>query len=582
MAEHTFTPESEAMLLQRLVERYYEAYKRDNGGETVPTVEASLMRMMAVMGEISCLAFTSSSEMSTFEKDEISVLVGKLSISVARIAEAFQLNVARSVLQYLEEELRAAAVSQRGVPGSDRTTKAPESEGFPGGVPSPAASTSIGHAQPPQPPPPVTDRELSVVLSPASIDAFFRHIDQLATSTPESFDKAGLKWVVPLPDGTLEELVPNGSRTKVRHEDFPHYLAHIARYREARASQSQSVPPPSDTTGVEGKQDSKNPTAASLPSGTGGASFATSSLPPMLAQAPSYDPDREWVLYSPDHFSGNLFSPLARASDVQSMKVAPPAAMEAAVENGGARYERRNRSHVQHIGRPYDVSSFHEKVNQLRRGLVPRAAIPQLGLTFSVPDGQRIVELINEGMQVDVTAANVGEFLRLLDNYPTAQPPSCRVHRTNSVRKFDVGPIIADVPAAFSPSHFSHGLFAPYQEPISSVYVDCDNLDQILPHYLKEHHVSPTDTRGLYVRAASSSDYATLERIVREVKMNPSALTKYGVTFGVPSSLEPLSTPEERHSGLHALFPSSAFRPVQPEDLPYFLSLVRQYYPNAL
>ncbi|CAJ1989859.1 hypothetical protein conserved [Leishmania donovani] len=583
MTEETCTTDSEAKTLQRLAERYYEAYRRDRGNDSTPTVASSLMRMMAVMGELSTMAFTSSSSMSPFEKDEVSLLIGKLSISVAMIAEAFHLNVGRSILQYLEEELRAAPLSQRGAINNGCGTTAAESDGTSAGAPPLDAQASVSEAPaPPPPPPPVTESKRSVVLGATSNDDFFGHVDELAKLPREHFEKAGLKWVVPLPNGTLEEVIPNGRWITVRYEDFPHYLAHVARYRNARASQPQPSPPSSHSTGVVGRQGYKDPTAEYPPNRAPVVSVAASSVPSILAQAPGYDPDRESTLYSPGHFAGDLFSPMARASDVQTMSVVPPAAMVTEMGGGAAGFERRSRPAVQHIGRPYDVSSFHDKVNLLRRGAVPSAAIAQLGLTFSVPDGQRVVELVNDGMQVDVTAANVSEFLRLLDSYPTAQAPSGRVHRTNSVRKIDVGRIISDVPATFSPSHFSHGLFAPYQEPTSSVYVDYDKSERMLPLYLKEHHVSPADTRGLYVSAARSADYPTLERIVQEVKVNPSALTKYGVTFSVPSSLEPYSTPEERRSGLHALFPFSALQPVQPEDRLHFLSLARQYYPNIL
>lgn len=582
-------PDAEAKQLQRLAERYYDAYKRDHGGDAAPTVEASLMRMMAAMGELSALAFTSSTGMSPFEKDEVSVLIGKLSISVAMIAGAFHLNVARSTLQFLEDELRPSPTSQRPTP---RNGKPSTSTSTVNGAASRDATQAGHHSHSQSPPAIVPERDVSVVLSPTSNDAFFRHVDQLAALPRESFDKADLKWVAPLPNGTIEELVPNGRAVRVQYEDFPKYLDYVTRYREARAGPAQQSPAPTQPA-VSGAATApagvyRDPAPIAYPpartvSGPGSRPASTAvGVPAVLSQAPGYDPDRESTLYSPSHFAGNLFSPMARASDVQMMNVSPPAAMQEREGNGGSAYERRIRPAVQNIGRPYDTHSFHEKVNLLRRGSVPRAAVAQLGLTFSVPDGQRVVELINDGMQVDVTAANVGEFLRLLDNFPTTQAPSARVHRTNSVRKIEVGRTIPDVAPTFSPSHFSHDLFAPYQEPTAAVYVDYDKSERMLPQYLKEHQGSAADTRGLYVSAARSSDYTTLQRIVQEVKSNPAALTKYGVTFSVPSSMEPYSTAEEQRSGLHALFPSSALQPVRPEDHLHFLSLARQYYPNVL
>ncbi|GET89635.1 hypothetical protein, conserved [Leishmania tarentolae] len=582
MAEETCAADSEAKVLQRLAERYYEAYRRERGSDSPPTVESSLMRMMTAMGELSTLAFTASSSMSPFEKDEVSLLIGKLSISVAMIAEAFHLNMGRSILQYLEEELRTPSLPQRGAVSNGCETKARESDGTSARAPPLDAQASVSDAHSSPSPPAVVERESSVVLSSTQTDDFFRYVDEIARLPREHFEKADLKWVAPLPNGTVEELIPNGRWIKVRFEDFPQYLAHISRYRQLRMSQPKSSPPSSHSTGVASRQDFKDPVDKYSANHAAAVSVAKSSIPAILAQAPGYDPDRESTLYSPDHFAGDLFSPMARASDVQTMNVVPPAAVTTELSSGEGGLERRSRLSVQHIGRPYDVSSFHDKVNLLRRGAVPSTAIAQLGLTFSVPDGQRVVELVNDGMQVDVTASNVNEFLRLLDNYPTEQAPSARVHRTNSVRKIDVGGIISDVPATFSPSHFAHGLFAPYHKPTSSVYVDYDNSERMLPRYLKEHQVNSADTRGLYVSAGRSSDYATLERIVQEVKVNPSALMKYGVTFSVPSSLEPYSTPEERRSGLHALFPSSVLKQVQPEERLHFLSLVRQYYPNVL
>ncbi|KAK7197698.1 hypothetical protein NESM_000721700 [Novymonas esmeraldas] len=599
MAEEPVGNDSEAKLLQRLAERYYEAYRRERGSDSAPTVEASLMRMMAVMGELSALAFTTSTGMSPFEKDEVSVLVGKLSISVAMIAEAFHLNVTRSTLQYLEEELGGGGAAPHRGPGPaprPATKDAAAESRATATAPSPAAAARPGstaaaaphhvRAAPPSPSvlAPATAAAAqapSVVLSPTSNDAFFRHVDQLATLPPEAFEKAGLKWVAPLPNGTIEELVPNGSAVGVRYEDFPQYLAHTARYREARASRTQPSPLPAQPADWVLRGGYRDPTAAAARNANGGGSapHAAAGIPALLAQAPGYDPERESALYSPNHFSGDLFSPMARAADMQTMSVAPPAVM-AAGENGGG--ERRGRAAVQQIGRPYDAGSFHDKVAMLRRGVVPRAAIAQLGLTFSVPEGQSVVELVNDGIHVDVTAANVGEFLRLLDSYPTAPPSSGRVHRTNSVRKIDVGRTIPDVPATFSPSHFSHDLFAPFQEPTAAVYVDYDKSDRMLPRYLKEHHVGATDTQELYVSAARSSDLTTLERIVQEAKADASALTRYGVTFSVPSSLEPYSTAEERRSGLHALFPSSALQRVHPREQLQFLSMARQYYPNVL
>jgi hypothetical protein len=583
MSDENDGADAEAKLLQQLSERYYEAFKRQNRGTAEATVEMSLMRMMAAMGELSSLAFANTAGISPFEREEVSRLVGKLSLSVAAIAEAFDLNVAHSTLRYLDEELKATASAPTRKTGETQLSQSANNDA----PPSPAATAPSPCNPPRASAEPSAAETVSVVLSPTSNERFFRFVDQLAAAPRESFEEANLKWVAPAPNGTLEELIPNGRAITVNYDDFPHYRAKLAQYREARAriartTSASASPSPANTN------TSHAATVASslaVPTGPAVASIPAV-MPAVVAQAPGYDPVRESDLYSPSHFSGGLFSPMARVSDAGVVNVYAPAAVVASeAANGvGNATDARRRQALQQIGRPYEVSDFSQKVNLLRSGLVQGAEVAKLGLTFSVPDGPRVVELINDGMQVDVTAANAKAFLNLLDNFPNTQAPSpARVHRTNSVRKIDVRSIIPDVPPTFSPSHFSHDLFAPFAKPTSAVYVDYDKSERILPPFLKEQaQPAPKDSRNLYLNAVRCSDCTTLERILREVKANPSAVSKYGVTFCVPSSLEPYSTAEEQHTGLHALFPSSALQPVTPEQQPQFLSLVRQYFPHIV
>lgn len=571
MSEEHDGTDSEAKLLQQLSDRYYEAIRRDRRDGAGATVEASLMRMMAAMGELSALAFANTSGISPFEREEVSRLIGKLSISVAAIAEAFDLNVARSTLQYLNDELKAAPEAPLRKVAEAASSQPPEQHK---GPPPPQNADAAATESAPR-------DGATVVLSPTSNERFFCFVDQLASASRESFQEANLKWVAPAPDGTIEELIPQGRSITVQYDDFPQYRAKLAQYREAHARPSRSTGPERASLSPA----SSAAAAASFPQPTGPAvASIPAAMPAVVAQAPGYDPVGESGLYSPSHFSGGLFSPMARVADAGVVNVYPPAAVVASESANGADVDARRRPALQQIGRPYEVSDFSQKVNLLRSGLVQGAEVAKLGLTFSIPDGPRVVELINDGMQVDVTAANAQAFLNLLDNFPNGQTlPSARVHRTNSVRKIDVRSAISDVPPTFSPSHFSHDLFAPFAKPTSAVYVDYDKSERILPPFLRDQSPAPPkDTRNLYLNAARCSDCTTLERILREVKTNPAAVLKYGVTFCVPSSLEPYSTVEERHSGLHALFPSSALRPVTPEQQPQFLSLIRQYFPHTL
>ncbi|KPA74047.1 hypothetical protein ABB37_09356 [Leptomonas pyrrhocoris] len=585
MSGENGTADTEAQLLEQLSEKYYEAIKRDSRGTAGATVEVSLMRMMAAMGELSALAFANASGISPFEREEVSRLIGKLSISVASIAEAFGLNVARSTLQYLDEEMSATpAVPPRNASGGQSSS--PPNNDTP--------LSSAANAPSPQNPNNASTESsaqsgASVVLSPASNVRFFHFVDQLATAPRESFEEANLRWVAPAPNGAIEELIPNGRAITVEYDDFPRYRAQLAQYREtrawqARASSASASPNPVNLSANTAVVGGGGPSPFSVPTGPAVASIPAA-LPAAVAQASGYDPARESDLYSPSHFSGGFFSPMARVAETGVVNVYPPAAVMASEAANGADADVRRRQALRQIGRPYEVRDFNQKVRLLRSGVVQGTEIAKLGLTFSVPDGPQVIELIGDGMQVDVTAANAKAFLTLLDDFSSAQAPSpAQVHRTNSVRKINVGSIIPDVTPTFSPSHFSHDLFAPYSKPTSAVYVDYDKSERILPPFLKEQSppAEPKDTRNVYLSAARCSDCATLERILREVKANPAAVSKYGVTFCVPSSLEPYSSAEELHTGLHALFPSSALQPVTPEQQPQFLSLVRQYFPHVL
>lgn len=548
--------------LEYYTQQLHGGDERDGEGPA-SRIGAALLRMMSVMGELSSVAYTKSSDLSPFEKDELGILIGKMLTSVALVGDAVHVNIFQATQRYVDAELHAMAARPRrqSMERERQTSTEQVVETKPRSrSPAPTAAAAEDHTR-------------SVILSPTSNDNFFNFVDCLAHLPREAFNKANLKWIAPTPTGEIEELVPNGAAITVQHEDFPRYQSSIRRYREARAAALNAAHHSSTYTPAKAEASPYYPPRTA-------ATAAPTSAATMAPTPPMYDRGNDANLYSPSHFTVGLFSPLSQGvSAVQPVQYAPPSAM---AELSSTMPMNSNEAHhapstLGRIGQPYEMTDFQRKVSLLRCGIVRGPQIHQLGLTFSVPDDQRVVELVNDGMHIDVTAANAAEFLRLLDAYPNSLAPANRIHRCDSIRKLQVAQTIADVPQSFSPSHFSHDLFAPFQDKTSGLYVDYDDSQRTLPPFLK-HHPQGSETRNLYVAAMKAGDIKTLESIMRQVREDATALQKYGVVFSVPSILEPYSTAADRSTGIHALFPGSAHQVVRQDQHYLFLSLARQYY----
>lgn len=541
---------ADSVTFEELAERNRLRMERQGLSCTPQTVEMSVLQMMSALGELATLSYRTKASISNFEREEIAAVLGKLAVAITVLGEAFEVDVGAAAVQQLEEESHTVVTLEEHSKPRPRGSQPPapaESASAPIPVnPSPTPANTTQSAAP---------QHESLVLSPTSNHSFFDYVDQLSTFPKGLFEQANLKWIAPRPDGTVEELIPGGAHIDVDYDDLPEYLRCVQRYRDQRTT------PHTAQRKVE---------------------------PEILVKAPGYDPDREAKLFSPTHFSNGLFSPMARVPDFIPAEVRPPVCLNDAshVQGPTAAAEvppPRQPSQSRPMQGAYSADEFWRSVERIRRGEVYGPQIAQLGLTFSYPEGDRVIELTKDGIQIMVTSNNANEFLRLLENRSKTVASHAngagKVHRSNSIRRLEVAQLPVDNNReSFSPSHFSHGLFAPY-EAKSTFYVDYDESEKTLPPFLKEQRQQAR--RNSYLNAVRNRDYETIGGIIREVKANPAAVDKYGVVFCVPSSLEPASTEEERTTGLHALYPGSTLQAVAPAQQGIFLALVRQYFKEA-
>lgn len=542
------------------------------------TVEASLIQMVSAVGDLATLSYRSPASLSLFEKEEVASVLGRLTVALSTVGHCLEVDVGSAALAYLEQS--------RPYPTAGSTPR-DRSE---------CQATHNSHPQQQQQQHPV------VVLSPSSRDSFFTHLDALVGAPRATVEAARLLWVAPNDTGALEEMIPNGAETVVSFEQFPVYYSFV------QARRPNSTP----WLGVGGPHFDAHARAMAGP--------------PITMQAPGYDPEAEAKLFSPTHFSQGLFSPRADAapSELLRAKVRPPSALKATPLDqpfttsssapGSAEAVRQSSSRSQSQMQPPPRPPMNEKefelmVGYIRGGTVRGPQVADLGLTFCMMDGERVVELVQDGMQIMVTAANAGEFLRLLDEArrATPPPPPERIHRVDSIRRLQAMPTPPEAGAnGFSPSHFSHGLFAPHTDK-ATFYVDYDASERTLPPFLKQkaqpnphpqqqqQFRAPSEDAAcgggqrygsaagngaeaqlrarrdsIYMSAVRACDWHTLSRIIDEVEASRRALSVYGVTFCVPG---------DGSRGLHEMYPGSAARVVERDEQAIFLAFARRSAP---
>ncbi|RNE99998.1 hypothetical protein TraAM80_07863 [Trypanosoma rangeli] len=493
----------------------------------------SLMQMMSCMGELSNLALNSEASLSPFEQGEVRTVIGKMAVCLATFSEAFEINVGQAAMDTLRDYSQKADTSTIGRSRGDQKKT--------------TLSTRVAGEGLDEEPGSRTHEEPNVLLSPTSNRDFFRFLDELVTYSRSDFEKAELKWVAPLPDGTIQDLIENGSSINVQYKDLPLYLECVQRYRNARTNEAQGS-----------KTDAEPSSSATFQ--------RARTIVSVAPGKPHYK--KESLIVSPHTTMdggpmspSSLIFPTAPDTSIPRASVGDSNSAELATSE----------------------ADFRAKVDRLKQGQVTGSQIAQLNLTFSVPQTNGLLELIPNGIHVKVTSANVGEFLRLLGDKSGIQ--NGKIRRMESIKKLEVSSAgsqdISRDKEKFSPTHFSKGIFAPYDER-TSFFVDVDASDELLPAFIKDRESQRRGAETPYVRVIRKGDLRTWRMMIDEVQKHPSAIKEYGVTFCVPATIASHATEEEQATKVHELIKDGASTLVDESQVWLFSRLIEQFlHPNA-
>ncbi|KAG8343573.1 HECT domain [Trypanosoma vivax] len=481
----------------------------------------SLLEMMSSVGELSNLVCGDVSALSPFEEEEVRVVLGRCLLSLLTFGDAFSVNVGHAAMDVIARQLSKANYRVKGA-------TAPKSD-----IDITAADAMVASHQGELP-----------ILSPTSTRIFFDQLDKLVACSKEDFEKAELKWVAPLPNGEVRELIENGAATSVKYSDVPSYLEMVRPYRNACAGDGNTeerLCKPSKTL-VVAKSAPVPINAAAREGGDEMSLFSFHSDPSLI---------------TPHNSTGLVGEPRFVVSNTTAPRIDD---RDCAVADSAQ-----------------EAADFEAKVGALRSGHVAASQIAQLNLTFSVPRGGKLIELVPNGIHVKVTAANVSEFLRLIEDKSTIA--TGRVRRLESIKKLEVSvPKSQDLwrdKGKFSPTHFSKDIFAPYDER-TSFLVDFDACDETLPAFIREQDQLQQKNDTPYVSVVRQGDLKKWRAIFEEVQADPSALQKYGVTFCVPSALTSSSARGENGPQVHELIRRGSTTPVDKAQLWLFLRMVAQ------
>ncbi|ORC92778.1 uncharacterized protein TM35_000021040 [Trypanosoma theileri] len=494
----------------------------------------SLMQMMSCMGELSHLAYNNEASLSPFEHSEVRAVIGKMAVCLATMGEAFDINVGHAAMESMvKQPQKTTETTSSRFPRSEEKKSAP------------IRVTGVGNGN--------EYKEPNILLSPTSNREFFGYLDELITYNKNDFENADLKWVAPLPDGTIQELIENGSTINVQYEDLPKYLDCVKQYRNARGNEN--------FTNKRGQDNQAN--------------FSTTQSIRSAAISTAINnqlQNKEQSLFSPNNLESGLLSPNNNNNNNQAFTMTSDVSVPK----------------VNHTPIPStvdfaagtSVSDFYAKVDALKHGNVTGPQIAQLNLTFSLPRNGKLVELIPNGIHVRVTSANVAEFLRLLEDKSAIL--NGKVRRLESIKRLEVtgaGPQdLSREKDKFSPTHFSKDIFSPYEER-TTFLVDCDASEEILPAFIKEREQQKQrKIESIYVRVVRQGDVKSWRAIIERVLSDSSALKEYGVTFCVPAAVAPDTTEEEQLTGIHELMRNGTTTLVEDSQLWHFSRMIEPYY----
>eukprot|EP00658_Telonema_sp_P-2_P056363 TRINITY_DN44822_c0_g1_i2.p1 TRINITY_DN44822_c0_g1~~TRINITY_DN44822_c0_g1_i2.p1 ORF type:complete len:341 (-),score=109.87 TRINITY_DN44822_c0_g1_i2:163-1185(-) len=221
------------------------------------------------------------------------------------------------------------------------------------------------------------------LVSPNTTSQFFLKLDDLAEKPRTVVDETPLYWVVVLEDGTIREAFDGGRSVRVERERFNEYYQWAQQFRHG-------YEPPARVINV------------TAPINT--------------------DDKHERMLYSPNHFDNDIFSPHNPHDSLLVIRDrAGSNGNEDAATNPASSRSRVN-SHSPAPQVYQDASSerspaeivFWDKVEKLESQKLSPMEVADLKLTWQFPHNSKLVQLTQNGNLVAVTEKNKRDFLEKL------------------------------------------------------------------------------------------------------------------------------------------------------------------------
>lgn len=321
------------------------AYSEAAAAQGVPRercTTASVLLLMAKLGELASFAATAGGGMpsrNAFEVMEITELIGSIAIATCALGVGFGVDVGEAAFlasrglkkshlppssapppanapahflpaagaaspsaTHQPQQHVISSPGQQVKPSAD--TNQPSFDallGSPKPDPRPPALSAPLSAGPPNPsaPAPLSlamsescsdDDTRNVLISPKTNSSFWAMLDLLLHSPGIDVSSLNMTFAIPRPNGMVVDLVPNGRHIKVKRENFQQFLDLAAPFRPG------GPPPPRG-------QSASSPSANETPRVY------------KIEAPPAYDAAQQQALYSPEHFSRNLFSPHATTTE---------------------------------------------------------------------------------------------------------------------------------------------------------------------------------------------------------------------------------------------------------------------------
>lgn len=530
--------------LEEIATRQKECLAAQGISNKPRTAEIALLQLVAHVGELASVVHRPT-PLTHFERDEVGSVLASLILGVVTIGDVFGVNISESVVQCVNQQMTRVdfRAQSGGAKESGERRCAP---------PHPQEETAAGWTNDAPHAVVQENDQKHILLSPASRRNFFPTLDVVTKFSREAFEDLSLTWTAPKVDGELVELIAGGKHKHLSFDDLPEYLKLVEHLRLEHKI-LQDAPPALQNL----------PSSVAAASGASGVVVKHVDVP----APPGYNADQVKTLFSPTHFDHGLFSPhsVAKGFDV-------PYPTEEGDHSPAASPDTAWKA-------PTTQKEFFALVDDISQNKVAGDAIASLQLTFAMPiDQGRVIEFIPNGAQVPVTAANAQEFVRQayesLRNHHQG-----KVRRTESIKRLQAAnPGPQYDPSAdkdkFSPTHFSHNIFAPYSER-TKFYVDYDpsREEDCLPEALRAPKPSSVQEYQEYLRTRGAEGF---KGVVQQIERKPSDIKRFGVTWCVPRAVQPSAFPDG-DDDLHDLLPNGRDLPVEEEFITVFLGMAHKY-----